>query len=129
MPRSVLLLPLVLLAACGGGADEGDAEDVVRQFAKAVNDSDGEKLCNDLVTSQYLEETTFAKGDAAIKQCKRQIDGLKRETFRLVKIEKTELDGDSATVTAQIETQGQRVPQSFRLEKQDGEFRLTSNQP
>ena len=126
-----LLIVAIALAGCGGSddPDEGDAERVVRDFAKAVSESDGEKFCKELVTREYLEQTTGATGDNAVSQCEKQIDSLKQGSFKVAKISKTEIDGDKATVTAQVETQGQTVPQVFRLENQDGEFRLTGNRP
>ena len=130
MRRLALVSVLALVAGCGGGDDDkGDAEGVIRDFAKAVSDSDGKTFCNELVTRDYLEKTVGATGDNAIKQCEKQIDSLQQESFKVVTFDKTEIDGDRATVTARIETQGRTVPQVFRLEKQDGEFRLTSNRP
>ena len=120
---------MIAFAGCGGGEpDKGDAEQVIRDFAKAVSDSDGEKFCKDLVTREYLEQTTGATGDNAVSQCVKQIDA-QRGSLKILKIDKTEIDGDRATVTAQVDNQGQEVPQVFRLEKQDGEFRLTGNRP
>lgn len=128
MRRLALVSILALVAGCGGGDDDkGDAEGVIRDFAKAVSESDGKTFCNELVTRDYLEKTVGATGDNAIKQCERQIDSLQQESFKVVKFDKTEIDGDRATVTARIETRGRAIPQVFRLEKQDGEFRLTSN--
>ena len=130
MRRLALASILALIAGCGGGDDDkGDAEGVIRDFAKAVSESDGKTFCNELVTRDYLEKTVGATGDNAIKQCEKQIDSLKQERFKVVKFGKTRIDGDRATVTARIETQGRTVPQVFHLEKQDGEFRLTSNRP
>ena len=40
---------------------------------------------------------------------------------------KTTVDGDRATVTADLEQQGRIRRQLFRLVKEDGDFRLTSN--
>ena len=129
--RALALLPvLAVLAGCGGGDDDaGDAERVVRDFAKAVSESDGKTFCNELVTRDYLEKTVGATGDNAIKQCVKQIDSLQQGSLKVVSFDKTKIDGDRATVTARIETQGRTVPQVFRLEKQNGEFRLTSNRP
>jgi hypothetical protein len=127
--RLPVLIVAIALAGCGGGEpDKGDAERVIRDFAKAVSDSDGEKFCKDLVTREYLEQTTGATGDNAVSQCVKQIDA-QRGSLKILKIDKTEIDGDRATVTAQVDNQGQEVPQVFRLEKQDGEFRLTGNRP
>lgn len=129
--RALALLPvLAVLAGCGGGDDDaGDAERVVRDFAKAVSESDGKTFCNELVTRDYLEKTVGATGDNAIKQCVKQIDSLQQGSLKVVSFDKTKIDGDRATVTARIETQGRTVPQVFRLEKQNGKFRLTSNRP
>ncbi len=130
--RRLCLLPLVAvlaLPACGGGDSEEDAEGVVKDFATAVSESDGKTFCNDLITRDFLEKTTGATGDNAEKQCEQQINQLKGQTYKVVKIEKTEIDGDKATVTAQIETQGRKDSQVFRLEKEDGDFRLTGAQP
>lgn len=130
MRRLPLLIVAIALAGCGGGDDgKDDAERVVRDFAKAVTESDGKTFCQELVTREYLEQTTGATGDNAVSQCEKQIDALKQGSLKITKIDKTEIDGDKATVRAQVETQGRKVPQVFRLEKQDGEFRLTGNRP
>ena len=113
------------LAACGGGSDKEDAEGVVRGIAEATNDSDGEKFC-DLVTEQFLEQSTGAKGDKAKDACKKQIDSLKNTPLKVNKITKTEVKGDTATVTAELESRGQKRPQVFNLKKEDGEFKLAS---
>jgi hypothetical protein len=130
MRALALLLILGLVAAgCGGGDDRGDVEQVIKDFATAVSESDGKTFCNDLVTRDYLEKTVGATGDNAVDQCEKQIDGLQQRSFKIVKFDKVEIKDDKATVTAQVETQGRTAPQVFRLEKQDGKFRLTSNRP
>jgi hypothetical protein len=126
---ALLLLLCLVVAGCGGGDDKGDVENVIKDFATAVSESDGKTFCNDLVTRDYLEKTVGATGDNAVDQCEKQIDGLQQRGFRIVKFDKVEIKDDKATVTAQVETQGRTAPQVFRLEKQDGKFRLTSNRP
>ena len=126
---SLPLLVALVVAGCGGGDDKGDVEKVVKDFATAVSESDGKTFCNELVTRDYLEKTVGATGDNAVKQCEMQIDGLQQRSFKIVKFDKVEIKDDKATVTAQVETQGRTAPQVFRLEKQDGKFRLASNQP
>jgi hypothetical protein len=129
--RALILVLAIGLAGCGGGGgdDRSDVEGVLKDFAKAVSESDGEKFCNDLVTREYLEKTVGATGDNAVEQCEKQISSRRQGSFKIVKFDKVEIDGDKATVTAQIEFGGAKAPQVFQLEKQDGDFRLTSNQP
>ena len=58
-----------------------------------------------------------------------QIDSIRGSRIKVVKITKTEVNGDDATVTAELEQQGRKGPQVFRLQREDGEFRLTSELP
>ena len=118
-------LTILALGACGGGSDKEDAEQTVRDIASATSDSDGDKFC-DLVTDEFLEQTTGAKGDKAKDACKKQIDSLKNADLKVNKITKTEVDGDNATVTAELESSGQKRPQVFKLKKEDGDYKLAS---
>ena len=113
------------LGACGGGNDKEDAEQTVRDIASATTEADGDKFCG-LVTDEFLEQTTGAKGDKARDACKKQIDSLKNADLKVNKITKTEVDGDNATVTAELESSGQKRPQVFKLKKEDGDFKLAS---
>ena len=119
------LLTILVLGACGGGSDKENAEQTVRDIASATSDSDGDKFC-ELVTDEFLEQTTGAKGDKARDACKKQIDSLKNADLKVNKITKTEVDGDNATVTAELESSGQKRPQVFKLKKEDGDYKLAS---
>ena len=123
----VLAGALALAAACGGGEDDrGQAQQVVRDFATAVNERDGERFCKELTTREYVEQVTQAKGDGAISQCETQIKQVRQPELKVVRVVKTSIDGDKATVTAQLEHRGRTQEQVFRLVKEDGDFRLTS---
>jgi predicted lipid-binding transport protein (Tim44 family) len=111
------------LAACGGN-DPDEADQTVRDFVKAANERDGDKFCGELVTKEFLEQTTRARGTAAEKQCKDQLRSLKSLHVRLVKIKKTTVEGDRAKVTATLRAQGQTADQVLRLKKEDGRFKL-----
>jgi ketosteroid isomerase-like protein len=131
--RSLVLLVSALLlggalAACGGD-DKSKAEDTVKDFVKAIDDRDADKFCGDLVTRDFLEKTTGAKGDRAQDDCKRQIKSapVKNLTIKLIEIRKTTVRGDAATVSATLETQGRRQDQVFRLKKEDGDFKLSGS--
>lgn len=127
LPRAAAIAVCLALAAlsagCGGGNDKEDAEQVVHDIAEATSESDGDKFC-DLVTDQFLEQSTGAKGDKAKDACKKQVDSLKNQKVTVNKITKTEVDGDKATVTAELESQGRKRPQVFNLKKEDGDFKL-----
>jgi len=122
----VLLALLAALPACGGGGDdEEDVEQTVRDFVQATNDRDEDAFCEELVTQEFLEQSTGAKGDQAREACKQQLDTVVGIDFKLAAIRKTEIDGDSAEVTAVLELQGQKQPpRVLRLKKEDGDWKL-----
>ena len=123
-PALAACVALLALASCGGGNDKEDAEEVVRGIAEATSDSDGERFCG-LVTEQFLEQSTGTTGDKAKDACKKQIDSNKSTKVKVTKITKTEVKGDTATVTAELEASGRKRPQVFNLKKEDGEFKLS----
>jgi hypothetical protein len=126
--RTIAIAACLIVIGCGGGgSDSDDAEQVVRDFADATSDSDGDRFCKELITREFLEQTTGAKGDKAEDQCAKQIDAIRNADIKVVKIKKTVVKGDTATVTAELEQQGRKGTQVFRLKKEDGEFRLTSS--
>jgi Domain of unknown function (DUF4878) len=121
-----LTLVAVALAACGG--DDDDREEVertVRDFVTATNERDADAFCGELVTQEFLEQSTGAKGDQAEEACKKQLESVVGIRLRLVKIRGTEIDGDRARVTAVLEAQGQRQPpRVLRLVREDGDWKL-----
>lgn len=121
-----LAAALAVVSGCGGGDDKKDVQQVVRDFATAVNERDGQRFCKELTTREYVEKVTAAKGDGAISQCERQIKQIRQPEYKVVKFVKTSVDGDRATVTAQLENQGRTQRQVFKLVKEDGDFRLSS---
>jgi len=112
------------LGACGG-SDEEAAKTTIREFVEATSKRDAGKFCGDLVTEEFLEQTTGAKGERARSACRQQIKSLKGVQIKLVSIGKTTVKGDRATVRTTLETAGQKRPQVFRLQKQDGDWRLS----
>ena len=123
----VVLVVAVLLitgAEGGGGNDEEDAERVVRDFIEASNERDADKLCKDLLSDEFIEQATGATGDQASKTCKQQFELFQPVKRKLVRITGTKVDGDYASVTTILETQSQPAPQTFRLTKVDGDWRL-----
>ena len=128
MPRLVLALCLVpmALSACGGGDDSKDAQQAVRDFVQATNDRDGDRLCGDLLSQEYMEKATGATGDDAEDACKDQLSLIKGLKLRLISVGESTVDGDKAIVHATIATGGQRAKRRFELAKEDGDWKLVA---
>jgi hypothetical protein len=124
----LLCLGLVLFAACGGGDDDKDeAEQTVRDFVTATRERDADAFCDELVTREFLEQAIGATGDQASESCKREFKSLTGLRIRLVRIARTEVDGDSARVRAVLEREGQRLDQTLSLKKEDGDWKLAGS--
>jgi ketosteroid isomerase-like protein len=117
---------IALLAGCGGGGgdDKQKAEQTVRDFVKAVNTRDADRYCDDLITKEFREKSTFATGDKASESCKREMRAITGLHIKLVRIVSTKVDGDKATVTAVLGRSGQELKQQLKLEKEDGDWKL-----
>lgn len=116
----------LLVGACGGGDDNAEVKQTVRDFVTATNARDGDKLCNDLLTQDYLEKATGATGGEARSACKQQLGLIAGLKLRLVRLGEPKVDGDSATIGATIATGSQQTPRRFRLQKEDGNWKLAS---
>ena len=111
MARIALVLALaVALSACGGGDDSKDAQQAVRDFVQATNARDGDRLCGDLLSQEYMEKATGASGDEAKDACKQQLSLIKGLKLRLVAVGAAEVDGDRATVRGVITSPTGAVP-------------------
>jgi hypothetical protein len=120
-----LLLPILALGGCGGGDDEEQIHATVGDFVSAANDRDADTFCGEIVTQEFLEKTTGATGDDAQDECRRQLKAIKGLRVKLVRIGKSEIDGDRATVRVVLRAQGVTAPETLRLEKQDGDWKLS----
>jgi ketosteroid isomerase-like protein len=119
---------LVTLAITGcGGDDREEVEQTVRDFVEATNEKDADRLCDELLTQDFIERATGASGDKAHDACKQQFEVITGLKLALVGIRRTKVDGDKAEVTAELKTQGQRRIQLLRLEKEDGDWRLAGS--
>ena len=119
-----MLALAVALSACGGGDDSKDAQQAVRDFVQATNDRDGDRLCGQLLSQEYMEKATGASGDKAEDACKQQLDLIKGLKLRLISIGAVKVGDDKASVRATIATGGQRMPRRFELVKEDGDWKL-----
>jgi hypothetical protein len=120
---AVLAALVLALPACGGD-DEGDPKQTVRDFVEATNDKDGDRLCGELLTQEYMEKATGATGDRAEEACEQELDLVTGLRLELVSVGQAKVDGDKATVRAVISTGGQRTRRVFALAKEDGRWKL-----
>jgi Domain of unknown function (DUF4878) len=124
MARFVALICLLAVVGGCGGDDKKDAEQTVRDFATAVRERDGDTLCDELLTEEFIGAFSGAKGDKGRESCKREIKLLTGLKVKLVRIVKTEVDGEKASVTAVIDREGEPFRQVYRLEKEDGDWKI-----
>ncbi len=115
---------LALLAGCGGGSDEEKVEQTIRDFVTAVNERDADTYCDDLITEEFRERSTFAKGDRARESCKRALKAISGLKIRLERVGDPKIDGDKATVNVMFRRSGQRVSQKVTLEKDGGDWKI-----
>jgi ketosteroid isomerase-like protein len=123
-------MPLVACAlaaaGCGGGDDREEVKRTLREFVAALNTRDGEALCEDLVTRDYVEKQTLAEGDKALSDCKRQLSQLRGLKVKLVEVQSVRVDGDRARARAVLSVQGQEQDQVYRLRREDGGWRIAA---
>src|SRR3954463_16518971 len=119
-----ICLLALLLAGCGGGNDKHEAEQTVRDFVKAVNTRDADTYCDDLITKEFREKSTFATGDRANESCKRDFRAIRGLHLRLERVVRTKVDGDRATVTVRIGRTGSVTQQQIKLEKDGGDWKI-----
>jgi len=119
-----VICALALLAGCGGGDDKEEAQQTIRDFVEAINTRDADTYCDDLITEEFREKSTFATGDEARNSCKRTLTAIEGLRLELVRFGRTTVDGDKATVNVVLRRSGQRITQRVKLEKDGGDWKI-----
>jgi hypothetical protein len=108
MRSSLLALPVVLLAACGGASDSDQIRDIVEEGS-----SDPTSICANL-TDQGLKDLG---GEAACEKLAESQDNTDPD----VEINSIEVDGDTATA----KVTGKDGAQTIRFVREDGDWRVS----
>jgi ketosteroid isomerase-like protein len=112
-----------LLAGCGGdGGDEGTASEAAQDYVQARNQGDAGRVC-ELYSDQLISKLGASNCQAFVKE---QTAGV-ATSLTLVRVRE---NGDRATAilraTAAGETGGSGGRVKITLERQDGDWRITS---
>src|SRR5262245_32104257 len=86
------LTSALLMAACGGNSDEDQITDVIKTSVKSTDPAD----CTKLETQTFVEQTEFALGPDAVKQCQDDAADTSDDPDS-VDVKDVEADGDTGT--------------------------------
>ena len=122
--RNRALLPTLLTAvalgvsACGGGdSDEDQIRSVTADFSEAVQDKDGGKFCDSVVTEE------IPKG----KKCEGELSDLFFKgigKLEDVKVSEIKVKGDTATAKVAATVDGKEMKDDGSFKKVDGDWKL-----
>jgi len=116
-------IALLGVAACGGGGDEGDAEDTVKEFAGALADKDGKKACDQLAQDAKDQfEQAGQKCEDLLQLAFASISEEERNELRDIDPD-VSVDGDNAT--AKVPNIGEEGEAEIKLKKEDGDWKIT----
>ena len=103
-------------------SDEDKIRDVVATFGQEFGN--GDTLC-DLFTPRFLEEQFGETGDAATQACVEQVNEQDQDPIGIT-IKSIDVQGERATVEADVDTGDGVEPGTMELENQDGEWLVDS---
>lgn len=133
---AVAITGLVVIPGCGGGGGDGDSDgsgptDVIKNFAAAYADGDGEAACR-LMTGPA--QRALLAGEPCASGLKAESESLgeeERRALRTVTIANARVEGNRATIEdADIRSEEGRLPEDIDpsptvLEKIDGKWKIT----
>ena len=120
---ATLVAGLALAAVPGcGGSEEDDARDAVKNYTKAIADSDEKEICATLTKdSRKQVERGASKCEDAYKNFGAFLNNEQKDKLRDIDPE-VKVDGDTATTRVDE----QPLEGELRLKKEDGEWRIST---
>jgi hypothetical protein len=102
-PRAAgALLALALglgLAACGGGSSSSEGEGEISAVIEKAVTSDDPAKCTELMTQNFIEQTSDAAGGKAVEECEEEAKSGENDP-ESVAVSEVEVDGRKATADA-----------------------------
>jgi hypothetical protein len=117
-----LLCAAALLAGCGGD-DEGEVRDTLAQFAEATAEKDYQRLCDDLLSPELVEQVRRVNlpCEVALRT------GFEDVEQPRIEVRSVKIDGDKASAQVRSTAQNQEPSvDTVQLVKVDGEWRVNS---
>jgi len=122
--RALLLALLSAIAlavsACGGDSDEDQIRSVVTEFAEAVQEKDGAKLCDSVVTGRIPggRQCEGEVADAFFEEVEQagEVEG--------VRVNEIEVEGDTATARVLVTVNGEEMDDEGTFKKVDGDWKF-----
>jgi len=120
VPLALLAFTALALTACGGSSDEDKISKAIETAMTSTDPSN----CTELETQSYIEQTTTAKGKAALETCEAEAEAGEEEA-EAVSVANVSVDGSKATAEATFEG-GPLDSQSLEvaLVEEDGNWKL-----
>jgi len=87
-----VILASMLIAACGGNDDQNQITDVINTSVRSTDPAD----CTKLQTQQFVEQTQFALGADAVRQCQQEAADTSGNPDS-VDVKNVKVDGDNGT--------------------------------
>ena len=118
---AALILPAILLLACGGGSDEDEVEDVLRTYIAHYVDSEPAEmyLLLDSVSQERCTQESFITFISGAREA------LGEREFRVEEVRGILIDGEEASAIVASTVDGEPAdPTENALVKEEGEWKL-----
>ncbi|HEX5983681.1 MAG TPA: hypothetical protein VFY69_05675 [Solirubrobacterales bacterium] len=97
-----MLVPVLALAACGGGGDGGEEDEIVETIETSALSTDPAD-CSEAATLRFLEQTNFREGKAALQRCEADAKRGDSGNVEAVEVSNVEVEGSEATADVAFE--------------------------
>jgi hypothetical protein len=113
---------LIALGACGGDGDSD--EDRIRALLVEAIETTDPSSCSELASLESLERQSGLEGEAALRRCEMGVKQAADDPNTDAKVQRLELDGDTATAEVSFENEGKTERATVTLTREDEAWKL-----